>query len=81
MENNLTSADPLSYTTNGFRGHLENRVSASCLLTLDSNPTASCGAPDHRKVEDEVYRKESATNSYTHKHIRRHSRTIHKYIF
>ena len=31
MEDNLTSADPLSYTTNGSRVDLENRVSFSCL--------------------------------------------------
>ena len=37
MEGNLTSADQL---TNGSRVDLENR--ASCLVTLDSNPTASC---------------------------------------
>ena len=57
MEDNLTSIDPLSYTTNGFRVVLENWV--SCLLTLDSHPTASCGAPDqasnHKKPVPAIY--------------------------
>ena len=35
MEDNLTSADPLSYTTNGSWGDLGSLVSVSCL----HNPT------------------------------------------
>ena len=33
MEDNLTSADPLSYTTNGSRVDLEHRVSVSCRVS------------------------------------------------
>ena len=43
MEDNLTSADPLSYITNGFGVDPGSLVSVSCV----HNPTPSCGAPDH----------------------------------
>ena len=48
MEDNLTSADPLSYSTNGSRVDLDDWGKRLLPLTLDSNPTASCGAPDHK---------------------------------
>ena len=44
MENNLTSADPLSYTTNGSGVDPVSLISVSCVY----NPTPSCGAPNQK---------------------------------
>ena len=77
MEDNLTSADPLSNTTNGSPVDLENRVSISGPLTLDSNLRASCGAPDHKqsqtdstqfiiKLSSEINRRRGVTITFLH---------------
>ena len=44
MEDNLTSADPLSYTTNGSRVDLGSLISVSCVHNL----TPFCGSPDQK---------------------------------
>ena len=46
MEDNLMSADPISYTTNGSRVDQGAR-SERFLAPNDTHSTASCGAPDH----------------------------------
>ena len=48
MEDNLTSADPLSYTTCRSRVDLGSLVSISCV----HYPTPSCGAPDQKYWTD-----------------------------
>ena len=45
---NLTSADPLSYTTNGSGVDPGSLVSVSCV----HNPTPSCWAPDQKHWTD-----------------------------
>ena len=76
MEDNLTSADPLFYTTNGSPVDLESRVSVSLPLTLDSNPTASCGAPDH-KLDRQTGKSNSSSNYPPKYHC--HLHRVHSY--
>ena len=46
MENNLTSADPPSHTTNGYRVDPGSLVRVSWVAETHSR--ASCGAPDQK---------------------------------
>ena len=55
MEDNLTSADPLSYTTNGSRGDLERRGKRLLPVTLHSQTTVSCGTSYLRHLGDQLF--------------------------